>query len=108
MNSPTANFFVSFKLTKYADDTHEWIQIYESGKASYCKQIPDGLVGAVKVLKPNAKFNAQSNSSIRMSHNYHSVMGVWKPFDCKARHRVAIIIPYRDRLNKYLRGVMGR
>lgn len=92
-------------------DSHEWTQLKHhfrlmsitsnqlGNSNQYCKEIPDSLRGRVPVLKPARNFNIESNDSIKMNANYVQRDGKWLPVDCKARHRVAIIIPYKNRLN---------
>ena len=58
-----------------------------------CPMIPPGLHGAVKVettdIPPMEKIEAM--------YDFLSSGGRFKPKQCAARHRVAIIVPYRDR-----------
>lgn len=57
-----------------------------------CPLVPPNLVGRLKVLKEAPSFET-------MEKEFPLIMpgGRFKPKDCTARHRVAILIPYRDR-----------
>ncbi|KAG0409725.1 hypothetical protein HPB47_013160 [Ixodes persulcatus] len=57
-----------------------------------CPLVPPNLVGRLKVL-------LQAPSFDEMEKKFTHIMlgGRFKPKDCLARHRVAILIPYRDR-----------
>lgn len=69
-------------------------------KLDYCSEIPSKLVGRIKILKPPHKFDAFSNKLLSYPVNYTRLEnGRWSPIDCRPRHRVAIIIPYKNRLN---------
>jgi len=57
-----------------------------------CPLIPPKLVGPVKVL-----LSAPSFSEMGKMFDWLSPGGHYKPTECTARSRVAIIIPYRDR-----------
>ena len=88
-----------FILSEIAD-TNEWKQIENSRTPSLCAEIPDGLVGPIRVAHPSNDFDAQSNNSIEINRNYRlSINGSWQPTNCIARHRIAIVIPYKDRPN---------
>ncbi|XP_064612904.1 beta-1,4-N-acetylgalactosaminyltransferase bre-4-like isoform X2 [Liolophura sinensis] len=61
-------------------------------KDEACPFIPPNLRGAVSVDKSIKSYD-------EIKANYPDLLpgGRWKPKDCVSRHRVAIIIPYRDR-----------
>jgi len=42
----------------------------------------------------------------RQVSNLHVESGVWLPATCKPRHRVALVVPYRDR-EKHLRAFLA-
>ncbi|CAN7982298.1 unnamed protein product [Ixodes pacificus] len=65
-----------------------------------CPLVPPNLVGPIKVLQ-------QAPSLEEIEKNFTHVMlgGRFKPKECLARHRVAILVPYRNRekqLNVFL------
>ncbi|XP_077488344.1 uncharacterized protein LOC144099125 [Amblyomma americanum] len=76
-----------------------------------CPEVPPGLVGRVQVdldLRPkrrqaqrSAKAAAQTArtpiSGAAPTASSSSIGGLWNPADCAARHRVALVVPYRDR-----------
>uniref|UniRef100_A0A1E1XG56 Beta-1,4-N-acetylgalactosaminyltransferase n=1 Tax=Amblyomma aureolatum TaxID=187763 RepID=A0A1E1XG56_9ACAR len=57
-----------------------------------CPLVPPNLVGRLKVLKDAPSFET-------MEKEFPQILpgGRYKPKDCTARHRVAILVPYRDR-----------
>jgi hypothetical protein len=59
-----------------------------------CPMIPSGLHGAVKVETSAIPPMEQIEKRFR---NILELGGRYKPANCTARHRVAIIVPYRDR-----------
>ncbi|XP_054164090.1 uncharacterized protein LOC128961827 isoform X2 [Oppia nitens] len=62
---------------------------------SLCSAVPPNLVGRVRI-ESNVKID--ENMSQVIVHNPDVVIGgFWEPTNCYARHRVAIIIPFRDR-----------
>ncbi|KAK2154021.1 hypothetical protein LSH36_279g03144 [Paralvinella palmiformis] len=65
---------------------------YDGRELPLCPAYPKGLRGLVYVnqTKPTWAYLREQNTDIQMG-------GYWKPSDCIARHRVAIVIPYRNR-----------
>ncbi|KAI6171161.1 Beta-1,4-N-acetylgalactosaminyltransferase bre-4 [Aphelenchoides bicaudatus] len=57
-----------------------------------CPNEPPGLIGPIKVDQ-----NEHTYEQIEQMYPQLSVGGHGRPIDCKARHKVAIIVPYRDR-----------
>ncbi|VDK85087.1 unnamed protein product [Litomosoides sigmodontis] len=57
-----------------------------------CPVIPPGLVGPIKVWYDEPTFE-----EIERLNPYLELGGHGKPNSCQSRHRVAIIVPYRDR-----------
>ena len=73
-------------------------------KMKLCDSIPPNLVGRITVETPPSEFNATLTYSYHFTSGLHNG-GKWKPKNCAARHRVALIIPYKDRadnLNSFL------
>jgi len=58
-----------------------------------CPMIPPNLHGAVKVETEKIP----SMESMEKTYKFLHLGGRYKPQNCRARHRVAIIVPYRDR-----------
>lgn len=65
----------------------------------YCSETPNNLVGKIKVNQPAPNFNPFSEKLLFKFPNYTSINGRWRPVNCIPRHRVAVIIPFKDRLN---------
>ncbi|RWS07990.1 beta-1:4-N-acetylgalactosaminyltransferase bre-4-like protein, partial [Dinothrombium tinctorium] len=62
-----------------------------------CPEVPPGLVGRVRIeVHPRTK-SEQKAPELRLPKPQVLFGGHWEPLDCYSRHRVAIIIPYRDR-----------
>lgn len=62
------------------------------GKLSLCPEIPPNLVGRIRVWLDGPSFEQLGQLYPFLEPGGHSF-----PKKCQARHRVAIIIPYRDR-----------
>ncbi len=75
------------------------IEIDNAVKLNYCSQVPKQIHGTrLKIDNLSANFSSTSNDfDFNSTYDYHSVNGRWQPLNCKARHRVAIIIPYKNR-----------
>ncbi|XP_071534141.1 uncharacterized protein [Panulirus ornatus] len=58
-----------------------------------CPPVPPKLVGLVKIHRTVPALEEQERSHPELEPG-----GRFRPADCRARHRVAIIIPYRDRI----------
>jgi hypothetical protein len=96
---------LSFKKQQKPWESKQIIEkkIKKIDKNSLCKEVPDELIGPFDIEEPSEEFNAFHND-----HQNYSVKidffdtiksgGSWEPRDCKPRHHVAIIIPYKDRL----------
>jgi len=63
-----------------------------SSQKEMCPLVPPKLVGRLKVLTDIPTFQSMEEEFVELEPG-----GRFRPKDCKARHRVAIIIPYRDR-----------
>ncbi|KAK3868544.1 hypothetical protein Pcinc_026074 [Petrolisthes cinctipes] len=59
-----------------------------------CPPVPPNLAGRVKVER-----NAPSLEEQERTHTELEPGGHYRPPECQARHKVAIIIPYRDRVH---------
>jgi hypothetical protein len=80
----------------------------------YCNLVPSHLLGNITIKEAPSilnAFNLYKNKSLIESQLDLNFMrdlrlgGSWEPSDCKARHNVAIVIPYRNRkenLNSFL------
>ncbi|CAF1612551.1 unnamed protein product, partial [Didymodactylos carnosus] len=62
----------------------------------YCNEEPFDLRG--RILDENSTFPNLTLYEVEMNYSDVRSGGSWSPANCLARHRVAIIIPYRDRL----------
>jgi len=57
-----------------------------------CPCVPDALLGRM-----NLKFKTPQFTELELLHTELSLGGSWTPQSCIPRHRVAVIIPFRDR-----------
>ncbi|XP_013774563.1 beta-1,4-N-acetylgalactosaminyltransferase bre-4-like [Limulus polyphemus] len=57
-----------------------------------CSAVPSGIVGRM-----NLTLAAPTKENIFRIVSQLQPGGAWSPYSCKSRHRVAIIIPFRDR-----------
>lgn len=57
-----------------------------------CSCVPDTLVGRV-----NVTFEVPQFGELELLHTELSLGGSWSPRACVPRHRVAVIVPFRDR-----------
>ncbi|CAF1125322.1 unnamed protein product [Didymodactylos carnosus] len=65
---------------------------------NYCPPIPPDLQGPIPIIDPPKNFTILSN----INSTYHPHVqygGSGKPTNCLARHKVGIIVPYRNRLD---------
>jgi hypothetical protein len=84
----------------YKTFLHSFIQNYLSvsgnrtSRSNYCPSVPPNLQGPIVVNELPKNFSLKTNSS------YHvdvKLGGHFQPKTCFARHKIAIIVPYRDR-----------
>lgn len=59
-------------------------------------------VGRINV----SAIEAPSVGELELQHKELDIGGSWRPASCKARHRVAIIVPFRDR-EEHLRTLLN-
>ncbi|CAF1619962.1 unnamed protein product [Adineta ricciae] len=64
-------------------------------RRKFCPEQPRQLKG--RILDDNSTFSNISLYELEMNYTNVRSGGHWSPAHCRARHRVAIIIPYRDR-----------
>ncbi|XP_037281124.2 uncharacterized protein LOC119174357 [Rhipicephalus microplus] len=73
-----------------------------------CPEVPPGLVGRVQVdldLRPRRRQTQRSPKAAQTGKpgagsstaTPSPTGGLWSPVECAARHRVALVVPYRDR-----------
>ncbi|XP_076444755.1 beta-1,4-N-acetylgalactosaminyltransferase bre-4-like [Babylonia areolata] len=79
-----------------ADVTAPWVQ-GSNASAPLCPLVPPLLVGQLKTYSdaPNLTEIVRLNPGLEPGGHY-------RPSSCRARHRVAVVVPYRDR-EKHLR-----
>ena len=68
----------------------------------FCPQIPANIRKRIKIFKYPSNFNATDSDefhSLGKGSYYRMSTGRWMPTLCRSRHRVAIIIPYKNRLD---------
>ena len=82
------------KATKTNESTKSLFESIELRK-NMCPLIPPNLMGEVKVEEDDISFELLNKKYEKMFNN--SSGGHWKPTLCQAFHKVAIIVPYRNR-----------
>lgn len=65
-----------------------------SNQTLYCPPVPPDLKGPILIEEPPANFSLFNTS---VHHSEVSVGGSYQPKTCLARHKVALLVPYRDR-----------
>lgn len=120
-NNPTKHVSIAYDESEHWD-MEEWFEIknqYNSllenqtetnitnRKLDYCQNIPSRGKKKIKIFKYPVNFNARSD----VVYNYNignyrqTTSSRWTPNNCRSRHRVAILIPYKNRednLNYFL------
>lgn len=61
---------------------------------NYCPPIPSNITGPYKIKNVSSNYNA----TMDIPYFNLSLGGHYKPSECQARHRVLIVIPYKNRL----------
>ncbi|KAK6726800.1 hypothetical protein RB195_004858 [Necator americanus] len=64
----------------------------QSPKLELCPLTPPGLVGPIRVW-----MDSPSMDTLQKLYHYVEDGGHGQPKECRSRHRVAIVVPYRDR-----------
>ncbi|CAF3055286.1 unnamed protein product [Rotaria sp. Silwood2] len=98
------DYFEETYKTFMHSSIHNYFSRVETRNLSlnYCPPVPPSLQGPLTIQEIPENFSITTNSS------YHSDVqfgGYYQPKTCLARHKVAIIVPYRDRwdiLNHFL------
>lgn len=78
-------------------------------KNRYCSQVPSTLLGPIEVVVTPPSFLSDAFKDVGGGKNSSSdwyrhfsdrvqMGGQWSPSNCTARHRLAVIVPYRNRL----------
>jgi hypothetical protein len=70
-----------------------------SNRNNLCAEIPRGLLGHFEIQEPPNTFKSFSS---KVTGNYSFLNGLqsggsWRPKNCQARDRIAIVLPYRNR-----------
>ncbi|UJR25040.1 hypothetical protein I4U23_006400 [Adineta vaga] len=100
-------FHIQTYLSRFENLFHSWTNLTNTSKSlkisnhklkhrNYCSEEPRYLQG--RFLNENSTFPNISLYEIETNYTNVRSGGQWSPSHCLARHRVAIIIPYRDRL----------
>ena len=87
-------FVEIFELFVYSFGQHYVQPLEEKTNFSSCPAIPPDLLGPVAIPPLVANFSLIHQSSY---HPQVQLGGLYRPTSCRARHKVAIIVPYRDR-----------
>jgi len=77
-----------------AEAVHRKLQ---SVTTAWCPEIPPNLLGQVRVKQDGLELAAGSQAFNDWYSRDLRPGGAWSPTDCKARQKVAILVPYRDR-----------
>lgn len=65
-----------------------------------CDSVPSKITAQIKIYKYPPSFNATTSDVFSIDSDYiQTPNGRWKPRDCRSRHRVAIVIPYKNRVD---------
>ncbi|XP_076050328.1 beta-1,4-galactosyltransferase 1-like isoform X2 [Oratosquilla oratoria] len=67
-------------------------KVLHSREKPLCPPVPPKLVGALKIVRQVPTLEEQEKS-----HPELELGGRFRPHHCRARHRVAVIVPFRDR-----------
>lgn len=95
-----------FAETNWLDK--EWIQIKHKFRSmlsanatkreQLCGSVPSKINAQIKIYRYPPDFNATTSELFSSDSNYiRTGSGRWRPAECRPRHRVAIIIPYKNR-----------
>jgi hypothetical protein len=86
--------------TQVYSEQDAWSEIKTSYKVSLCPSEPRFIRSRIQVETPPRDFNATNNYTTEFNFTRHlKPGGYYKPLDCTARHRLLIIIPYKNRLS---------
>lgn len=97
--------------TQHVSELEEWVELKKvfnkiipenekkSTKKNYCSEVPTKIRRRIKIKQVPNDFSA-FNSSIEKFGFSNGIQngGKWLPKNCEARHKVAIVIPYKNRL----------
>lgn len=95
------NEFNKILSSQRGDRTLDVENSSNSSSLEVCDLIPKKLKTRIKIFKYPESFNATTDEVYNYNiNNYNQTStGRWMPNDCKSRHRVAIVIPYKNRLD---------
>ncbi|WKX91042.1 hypothetical protein Q1695_009684 [Nippostrongylus brasiliensis] len=65
---------------------------FQDPKLKRCPEMPPSLVGPIRVWMDSPSFD-----SLEKLYSYLQPGGHGQPKECRSRHKVAIVVPYRDR-----------
>ena len=99
------NFYFTIKLLKFVRPIINLSKIWITAEYLYtvvnlfvlnlkCPMIPPGLHGTIKTITNEVPSTMEEIEAI---FPYLAPGGRFQPTECTSRHRVAIIVPYRDR-----------
>ncbi|XP_064120455.1 uncharacterized protein LOC135225154 [Macrobrachium nipponense] len=96
--SPRKSTISSNKVTSQnsngtAGSAQETSRVLLSKEKALCPPVPPNLVGVVKINRTVPSLEEQERTHPELEPG-----GRFRPAECRARHRVAIIVPYRDRV----------
>ena len=96
---------IQYSYESFVEATFDQIKKSFVFNKNLCNQVPDNLLGNFSIERPTANFSSFSltvNSSDHEGGHFLPHLkqgGSWEPPNCSPRHRVAIIIPYKDRVD---------
>ncbi|XP_066990638.1 uncharacterized protein [Macrobrachium rosenbergii] len=96
--SPRKSTISSNKVTSQNSNgttgsAQETSRVLLSKEKALCPPVPPNLVGVVKINRTLPSLEEQERTHPELEPG-----GRFRPAECRARHRVAIIVPYRDRV----------
>lgn len=94
-NSASLNFSFNQNDTKTAKTNASRALIDQTSRKPYCPPVPPEIKGRIFINFEHK--HDYTEADILAQNPELAEGGAWRPKDCIARHKVAIIIPYRDR-----------
>lgn len=92
------NDYLTSDRFDWADIKNGFDKLIIQNKSEMCAEIPDGIQGRISIENITDNFTAMTSQIDHFNFSKNLELGgKWSPKHCKARHRVAIVVPYKDR-----------